>query len=222
MAKYWDLIMTRFYVSKILGLAVFILGVSVMAGWGLKSEELIQVNPSWVPMQFNTALCFAITGLCLILHRITYFAVHLLSYPLLLIGGITLLEYATKQNILGIDQMFMKHYIDVLTPNPGRMAPNTAICFLLSGVAFGLIDNPWKRKTIAVFIGVLAGIAFTGYLIGNDHLYTWAQLTAMAVHTSIGFLLVALGIISMNSWKRPEMFKNKSINQRVAEASYDV
>ncbi len=34
---------------------------------------------------------------------------------------------------LGIDQLLMEHYITAETSHPGRMAPNTALSFVLGG-----------------------------------------------------------------------------------------
>ena len=55
------------------------------------------------------------------------------SYLVFLIGTLTLIEYVSGIN-LGIDQLFMEHYIGVKTSHPGRMAPNTALCFSLTGL----------------------------------------------------------------------------------------
>ena len=39
----------------------------VLAGWYTHNAALIQVNPAFVPMQYNTALCFSLTGLTLLI-----------------------------------------------------------------------------------------------------------------------------------------------------------
>ena len=41
---------------------ILILGCVVMLGWILRITALIQILPTLVPMQFNTALCFALIG----------------------------------------------------------------------------------------------------------------------------------------------------------------
>lgn len=41
------------------------LGISVCVGWYTHTEALLQIHPSFVPMQFNTALGFTLLGLSL-------------------------------------------------------------------------------------------------------------------------------------------------------------
>ena len=57
----WGLNLARF--TGFLSLA---LGAVVLLGWYLHEPALIQVNPAFVPMQYNTALGFALGGLALL------------------------------------------------------------------------------------------------------------------------------------------------------------
>ena len=123
---------------KILGTVSLLLGIIVLIGWYTHNETLIQVNPHFVPMQYNTALGFALSGLAILLWPFKRLS-GLFSFAVLGIGLITLCEYIFKTD-LGLDQLFMEHYIGVKTSHPGRMAPNTALCFSLSGLAFLLFS----------------------------------------------------------------------------------
>ena len=87
-------------------------------------------------MQYNTALGFLACGAGLL------FAIRAINIGAMVcgalaaaIGILTLGEYVLVLD-LGIDQLLMKHYIDVETSHPGRMAPNTALCFSLAGAAW--------------------------------------------------------------------------------------
>ena len=44
------------------GLATLLLGLLVIFGWHTGNRTLIQVFPSFVPMQYNTALGFVLCG----------------------------------------------------------------------------------------------------------------------------------------------------------------
>ncbi len=107
---------------------------------------------------------------------------------------------------LGIDQLFMEHSITVKTSHPGRMAPNTALCFLLSGVTgwflgWRPLSSGWSLQTASLLCSVvfaLGAVAFFGYVGGMSTAYGWGQLTRMAVHTSIGFVVLSTGM-----WLRP-------------------
>jgi hypothetical protein len=107
----------------LLASASLLLGVVVLAGWYTHNAALIQVNPAFVPMQYNTALGFAWSGLGLLalLFGATRWQ-QLAALLVLLVGALTLVEYIFGVG-LGIDQLFMEHYIGVKTSHPGRMAP---------------------------------------------------------------------------------------------------
>ena len=101
-----------------------LLGAAVLLGWYTRNEALIQINPAFVPMQYNTALGFLLSGLGLAalafsLQKSSTGAGILVA----LIGGITLVEYLFGVDLL-LDQLFMEHYIDVETSSPGRKSKN--------------------------------------------------------------------------------------------------
>ena len=66
--------MNKFLINKILiktsGTSVFLLGVTVIIGWYFNLPILIQVHPSFVAMQFNTALGFFVLGLAILIFNI--------------------------------------------------------------------------------------------------------------------------------------------------------
>ena len=112
-----------------------LLGVVVIIGWQTNNVTLVQVLPTFVPMQYNTALGFVLCGLGLLFIVFekprAAVAVGVLAAT---IGVATLLQYIFGFNF-GIDQLFHDHDITVKTSHPGRMAPNTAVCFTLVGLA---------------------------------------------------------------------------------------
>ena len=52
--------------ARLMGALSLLLGAVVLLGWYLHEPALIQVNPAFVPMQYNTALGFAVGGLALL------------------------------------------------------------------------------------------------------------------------------------------------------------
>ena len=94
------------YVSS--GLSV-LLGAMVLFGWHTQNTDLIQINPAFVPMQYNTALGFLVcgAGLGLLVFRQEKIAM-VLGAVAIMIGGGTLLEYVFGLD-LGLDQLFMEH-----------------------------------------------------------------------------------------------------------------
>ncbi len=195
------------HASVLIGLTIALLGCVVIIGWHTHIVLLIQVLPSEAPMQYNTALGFVLSGVGVVFLTFNRPLIGVICLGLVAaVGLITLIQYLTGLNF-GLDQLFMEHYILVKTSQPGRMAPNTALCFLLAGTAFILRAAYSKQagwhQSITGFIGaavlILGTIAFVGYMAGAETGYGWGQLTHMAVHTAFGFILLGISIL-MATW----------------------
>jgi PAS domain S-box-containing protein len=196
------------------GLAIG-LGAVVLLGWYTHNQTLIQVLPIFVPMQYNTALGFLLCGagmMALLFGRKRLAAVF--SGLAVTIGFLTLLQYIFGADF-GIDQLVMKHYILVKTSHPGRMAPNTALCFTLTGIGLLLLSRPGRsragKRTLATGVAgsivvALGAVAFSGYLSGLETAYGWGKLTRMAVHTALGFVLLGAGMFLL-AWHRERQQK---------------
>ncbi len=185
-----------------------LLGSVVIVGWQTGNKVLIQVLPLFVPMQYNTALGFVLCGSGMILgilfnNRYVSPAIGLL---VILLGGLTLLEYISGLNI-GIDELFMKHDIVVKTSQPGRMAPNTATCFILFGIiisfpfftSMSALESLYKSVLASLVFG-FSVVALSGYMTHIESAYGWGNLTRMAVHTSAGFVVLSIGLL-MYIWR---------------------
>jgi PAS domain S-box-containing protein len=173
------------------GSLLLALGAVVMSGWHVNSQTLIQIHPTFAPMQYNTALGFLLSGaaiLCLI--KNFYRATQTLGLIIGFLGFATVLEYMFHLD-MGIDQLFMDQSIMTRTSHPGRMAPNTALCFSLTGLFFILGRDKNKLGIgLSVAILVFSTMALAGYMLQNDSIYGWGNLTRMAIHTSLGFITI--------------------------------
>jgi len=189
-----------------------LLGLVVLTGWYTHNLNLIQVNPAFVPMQYNTALGFVLSGLGLL--ALAFTRLHtaaLLGSLALLLGLATLLQYIAGLD-LSIDQVFMEHYVKVKTSHPGRMAPNTALCFSLSGLTIALAALFKKKEltngvlgSLGVVVLGLGIVAFTGYFAGMETAYGWGHLTKMAIHTALGFIILGIGFFAF-AWHEEKKF----------------
>lgn len=179
---------------------VSLLGAGVVFGWIAGDVTLIQVDPSLTPMQFNTALGLVLSGagLFAVINTRQRLAISL-GVLLIALGGLTLLQYVSGVN-LGIDELFMSHYIKVNTTFPGRMAPNTALCFVLFGLSLVRpLSETGSSTATSTLCSIVASLGFTSlvsYLAGIDSAYGWAHMTPMAIHTAVGFLILGLGGIA--------------------------
>jgi len=190
--------------STAAGFACLLLGAVVLLGWYLHEPALIQVNPAFVPMQYNTALGFALGGLALLfLVMACNRAAVVLGSLVFLVGILTLVQYIFGVD-LHIDQLLMTHYIDVETSHPGRMAPNTALCFSLTGLAV-FLSLSHQRSTgatsrVAVVGALIIGlgiVALAGYFVGVKSAYGWGHMTRMAIHTAAGFVTLGIGFVAL-------------------------
>jgi hypothetical protein len=192
------------FLSLGVGVASTLLGALVLVGWYTHNVNLIQINPSFVPMQYNTALGFFLSGIAMLLVITNrQRSAGMLGIIVMSLGLITLIEYSMGLDLF-IDQLFMEHYVTVKTSHPGRMAPNTAMCFSLTGLA-ALFRFLWdKKRYMSSAIGLLGAlifglglIAFSGYFIGVESAYGWGELTRMAVHTAFGFMILGSGYMAV-------------------------
>jgi signal transduction histidine kinase/sensor domain CHASE-containing protein/ActR/RegA family two-component response regulator len=191
----------------IAGAATVALGLAVMVGWHIDNATMLQLAPTLAPMHYNAALSFVLCGtglLALTIRRRRVAAV--CSTIAGMLGFLTLLEYLFSVS-LGIDQLLIKSSIAVQTSHPGRMAPNTALCFTLAGAALWVMSVSSARReqilmltgplgSIVLALGLVAGI---GYLTGLKT-YSWGYFTSMAAHTAVGCVVLGGGLIAF-AWQ---------------------
>lgn len=189
-----------------------VLGLAVIIGWHTHNLTLVKIHPSLAAMQYNTALAFVISGTGLLATTFGLPVFPTLSGTVIaLIGFLTLTQYIFAVN-LNIDQLFIK---DTITPGllypPGRMAPNTAINFILTGSAL-LLTRKAEAKYCNFALGCLGSIitafgaiSILGYLIGLRGAYTWGSFLSigMAFHTAVGFMVIGFSIM-MFAWQVEE------------------
>jgi two-component system sensor histidine kinase DctS len=183
------------------GFVAIALGLTVMIGWHAHLPALVQIRPTFAPMQYNTALCILslAVALCVFVFGRARFA-QMLGVCAAILSGLTLFEYLLNIN-LGIDQLFFKAYIATQTSNVGRMSPITAICIFQMGLAWVVIGFRIKKKWHPLAVGLLASIvislcsiAILGYIFDLPRTYGWGQLTRMALPTASGLNILGFGI----------------------------
>ena len=206
------------YMASAAALAALALGLVVMMGWHLQMPGLFQLRADLVPMQYNTALGFLLVGAALLsLTRGQSQWARIGAGMAILVGGLTLIQYLFSVD-LGIDQLFMHHYVSVQTSSPGRMAPNTALCFVLSGLALVLAARGQALAAgfVVMLMTVLSAIPLLGYVFDVESAYGWAKLTRMAPHTAVGFIVFGFGLSAHVYARMVSQFAQLSISGRLA------
>lgn len=187
------------YVHRGLALIVLIISVTVMFGWFTQNEALIQLNPLFAPMVFNTAFCLALMSFAVVLPEVGFPRLAtVLSGIVSVIALLTLAQYFLNVDLF-IDSLLMKPYYAVGVVTPGRMAVSTAVCFNLLSITmfFKRPRYAWRMvcvTTVAMVLG-FALISIIGYAVGFNAEYGWGSFARMALHTSICFALLSFVIL---------------------------
>jgi PAS domain S-box-containing protein len=152
-------------------------------------------------VKFNTALCFLLLGICLLLlqndNRKVKWAVPILASIVITAGLLTLFEYIFNRNI-GIDEWLWKEGPGTAKPvYPGRISIPASLGFILTGMAVFLVRN--SRAAIFVWLALIAvfliaSLAFMGYIFGIPHLLSSLSFSNMALLTSVLFMAICIGI----------------------------
>lgn len=198
------------YYSQIVGFLLIVLSLLVLLGWGLDIEMLQSFLPGKTAMQPNTAVSFMLSGIALwllISERDNEWKKRFAAIcagMVFLIGLSSLIEYVTGWNF-GIGQLLLLVVQNITkTAHPALMAPNTALCFVFTGVAFLLINetilpkyNPIVLGILGFLITVLCTLTILGYFpyigIGD----VWWNPTLMAMNTSFLFILLGIEFIRL-------------------------
>ena len=145
-------------------------------------------------MKFNTAGGLTLAGAALWWRQRPALRLGLATL-VTLFGALTLGEYVSGHD-WGIDQFLFR---EVPTPpmaayTLGRMAPSTALCFLLCGVAL-MYGRGTIAQAFAVGVVAVAGFALVGYATGVEYLHHLPGYISMALNTTAAFVLLAAGIV---------------------------
>ncbi len=184
-----------------------LIGIAVIIGWIDDIQFLKSVLPNLIPMKVNTAAAFILISISLLLqqifpykHPLTTFIAKFLAIIVLLLGFLTFFEYLFNVD-LHIDQLIFPQPRDIpaLHP-PGRMAPVSAIAFILTGLALtltGLKYTVTVTQICSFIIGVFGIFIITGFIYHTHTTYQIFPYAYAALHTSINFILISLSIFFM-------------------------
>ncbi len=200
-------------ISAACGIASLLLGALVLLGWALDIETLKRVSPDFVSMNPTTAAAFILSGLVLLLQYRSpagqspdiSIMRHLIAVAgallVLLIGLLVVCDYTSSWQIRVDQILFPQKLAGDFNTTSNRMAPNTALSFVLLGLALLLINvtsargiRPSELLAIAICSVSIVGVA--GYIYDARELYAISAFIPMAVHTTLTFGLLGFGILA--------------------------
>jgi PAS domain S-box-containing protein len=186
------------FCSIIVGIGALV----ILAGWQFNVETLKSILPQYISMKVNTAIGFLFLATALWplrkreQSRIGDRIILIFSVLVATIGLLSLLEYLLNWD-LKIDELFyLDSQIGGGTEAPGRIAPITAVNFLL--ISMGALLTLSRKRNHSKILQLFQSVAFLtafqsliGYSVGFTHVFGQAFYSQMALHTSVFFILIS-------------------------------
>ncbi len=187
------------------GAIVILAGVATLVGWTLGAASLSALLPGLVPMNPATAVCFILAGVSLCLSTAARGdqrarrAATLCALAVLLVASIRLGGYLAGLDA-GIDQLLFRDRLLTVPFAPNRMAPNTAVSFLMVALALLLLDvktpGGWHPgQSLSVIVVIVSVLAITGYTYGEMALVRMPSYIPMALNTALAFAALSIGTL---------------------------
>ncbi len=191
--------------TEVMSMLAIAIGGGALVGWTFDNATLRSLYPGLVTMKPNDALGLILSGVALwVLRRepVPHSRRRLALFCALgaaVIGLASLSEYAMGWD-LGIDQLLFRESHDVIwTSQPGRMAPTSAVNFLLLGTALALLDRPrrhWIVEALTLTVVFVSLLAYLAHLYALELLHGTGYYAHMAVLTAVAFCLLSAGILT--------------------------
>ena len=190
----------RQWLTKLSVIFVLLICCAVIFGWIFSLSLLDVFRSDYVAMNPLTAVAFAMAGLSLWfqiektqINKIRRTAFILAGFVVFFSGTSILASFGWD---LALDKILFANEL-----GNNRMAPNTAILFFTLGLALLFLDTKFLQRVhlvdwLCIFVVAMSLLALTGYIYDAKYLYGISDSIPMAVHTSICFLVLSLGIVS--------------------------
>jgi len=193
-------------VPIIAGGAVAIIGAFVLAGWALNLPFIVTPYAGGYAMLPLTALCLVLAGGSLTMAvrpnrtGTTEAVQQSLAALVATIAVLTLYEYL-RGGSSGFDTLLFGDKLQQVSVEPaGRIAVNTAGCFLLLALGLLSIPHDQRKRDLRAQMFAMPGlfislVALLGYVFGVKGMYGLVQSSAMALTTAVATMILGLGIL---------------------------
>ncbi|WP_428329125.1 PAS domain S-box protein [Mucilaginibacter sp.] len=203
-------------------------GTVIMLGWILNIAALKSIFPGFAAMKFNTALCFVLLGITLLVNQNQlkkYNAIAFIgSLFVTTVSLLTLLQYILH-NDTGIDNLILTDHTpqSARYPFPGRMTFNSALNFML--LSLGFLAQNFKNRLLYIVsecffqtVIILSGAALIGYIYGAELFNTLFAVTSMTTNTAILFFALSLtASLQSPSIGIARLFAGKQVGNKLAK-----
>jgi PAS domain S-box-containing protein len=181
--------------ARFAGVCCLLISGIALLGWLLGVDFLKNPFADQVTMKTNAALCYILGGLALLSRRRWSI---IFASCILVVSGLTLLEYLFDLD-LGLDQILVHEPSGAFgTVHANRMAPPTAVGFVLLSPALMLIALRralLTAQSLAIGAGAIATAALVGIVYEVPALQGPAGLTRIAPLSALAMLIMTVGIL---------------------------
>jgi PAS domain S-box-containing protein len=191
---------TNAMLARFAAFVTLIVGVFVLAGWMLGMEQLTNLVPGWPRMVKLSALAFVLSAVSLWLASRGVASLSIATGALVsAIGLLILVAHGAYLNVY-LDQLSLRDIpvaIDGLPPP--RMAPATALAFLLLGLSLMVATSRRHaplHQGLAVAVLLVGWLGLSRFVFGGDAPLPIAE---MAAHTALLLLLLGAGALSLRT-----------------------
>lgn len=193
-------------------MCVLLLSSAALGGWYLHIPLLTSVFPHYATMKPNTALCLFLLAVAALLRRepegasnghLRRTAGDIPAGLTLVVSGLNLLEYLTRTS-MGIDQLLSAVPPERFGDPAGRMSIGTALCLVLTSLAFLLLDRLPRLSTAFILLAAVLPVSgIIGFVFQAGPLQDVLWFRSLAVHTAFGLLLLQLAALALRPGREP-------------------
>jgi len=181
-------------------------GAISLSGWAFAIPSFTDWGGIGITIKPNAALALLVCSigtLVLAWRPQSAVALRALGGFVALVGGLTLFEHLSGQN-LGIDTLVFDEPDGApATASPGRMGPPASFSLMSLGVALVLAGTRSVAPSLGRFVPLLGVtvcalmmLSFTGYLFNANRFYAVPWLSGIALQTSTMLLALGLALVT--------------------------
>ena len=193
--------------QRVVAVGVASFGLLLMLRWAFQIDAIDVFVPQAGRLGLNTPMMLAASGVCLFLSTFQSLlsgrgrlVIQLLIAFVATLSTMIVVEHVFDIN-LGIDFAGVQTKPTAEIPNPGRVAPNTCVAFLLAAASlFFSIQTPLSRLQRCVMVLCVGGVmlvalsALTGHFLNLSALYRVARYNRMLAPTAFALFALSLGL----------------------------
>ncbi|ONG41754.1 hypothetical protein BKE30_02635 [Alkanindiges hydrocarboniclasticus] len=203
----------RVFLLKIAVVLICLPAMLVLYGWLFEGYLLAWLFPSGISMKANSAFCFILASIALVLfltrHPTATLVQRILSLLLILTGLMTSYQYLTGINLPYIDSVLVQNQLVENNIANGqlyfnRMSPLSGINFILNGLSIFLLTfrnyHILNLARIIIIPVILTAImVLIGYAYGVRELYRFGFYVPLSPLSAIAFIELSVALMFIHA-----------------------